>query len=134
MDNANTQLIIESIRQLGTAVEGMRTTLMGIPDQIETKLEKHRELCPAYRHWDEMQNRQTEITGVINVHEERLRALKERKVSISPRRKSPWWGRLLIPAITAIGTILATCAFTVRCSSGQQPSHAQIAQTQKHAE
>lgn len=99
------ELMQHEQRRQGTTIEHMRQDVSQFPTTLRTLLAEHRDLCSAYQHFDDMQSRQSEITGVINVHEERMRAMSNKK-SVPPRTSMTWLTPTMVRNII-LGIVLA---------------------------
>jgi hypothetical protein len=82
-------------------------------------MREHRETCDAYKHFDDLNTRTSEITGVVNVHEQQIKWAKERldKKSNPPQRQ-PWWAPSFVKiAIAVIGVVGGAGAWGFTCTS-----------------
>jgi hypothetical protein len=130
------QLILQAQQQIGISVASLQTNIGShteamhafevenarLPEKIRSIVREEMKNCPAYIHFDELNARTSEITGVVNIHEEQLKWTKERldKRSNPPRDKAHWWSPLLVKVCLAAGGVLTAggLGWGIQCSSG----------------
>ena len=129
------QLILQAQQQIGLSIGSLNTTIgehtaamhalhvenAKLGEKVRTIVRDEMQNCPAYKHFDELNARTSEITGVVSVLEQKAQWAKERldKRSNPPRSKAPWWAppfvRIAIAIIMAAGGLGAwgfTCSTT----------------------
>lgn len=114
-------MVKSQLEQFGQMLGRHDEVLSRLPQDISRAFREHRETCEAYKHFDDFRNQVTETTGVVNVHEERIRAAQEKlaKDSRYPKGKTPWWSPLAVKVALAIAGALSAGglgAWGVHCS------------------
>jgi hypothetical protein len=139
MENATLQLILNEQQRIGTSMAELALSVNAhnvenarLPDKIRLVVREEMKECPAYIHFDELDRRTNDVTGVVRVHEERIRAAQERiaRNSRGPRNKAPWWAPTFAKVIAAFALLLTTSglgAWGVHCSSASKQPHSQQA-------
>lgn len=119
-------MVKSQLEQFGYMLGRHDEVLSRLPRDISRAFSEHRETCEAYKHFDDFRNQVTETTGVVSVHEERIRAAQERlaKDSRYPKGKAPWYAPIFVKiGLAIVGALSAggLGAWGVHCSSTKPP-------------
>lgn len=125
-------MVKSQLEQFGQMLGRHDDVLMRLPQDISRAFREHRETCEANNHFNDLRNRITETTGVVNVHEEQIRAAREKlsKDSKYPKLKAPWWSPIAVKiAIAVIGALSAggLGALGVHCSISKSAAESDTA-------
>jgi hypothetical protein len=117
------EMVKSQLHNFGSVIEKHDKILTRLPRDLRDVIREHRDTCEAYRHFDDLDQRTNDVTGIVKVQEERLRAAQEKlaKNSRYPKGKSPWWAPSFSKLVALLCALAGTAGGIGFCSSDKPP-------------